>query len=118
MSAEPVREAFEAWLNPGRHAGNVSPWVEPGRYEKDTHNMAWLAWKAADALGRATLDAAVAAARAEERAAERERCDTLARHALDAATEGNWAYAAVLLQRIKGKPSGSDTAAIRDLKPD
>lgn len=47
---------------------------------------------------RATLDAAVAAARAEER----KRCETLARYALDAATEGNWVYAAVLLQRING----------------
>jgi hypothetical protein len=39
------RAAFEAWLNPGGHAGNVSPWVEPGRYEKDTHQLAWLAWQ-------------------------------------------------------------------------
>lgn len=39
------RTAFEAWLNPGGHAGNVSPWVEPGRYEKDTHQLAWLAWQ-------------------------------------------------------------------------
>ena len=44
---DPERAAFEAWLNPGRHAGNVSLWVEPGRYEKDTHNLAWLAWQAA-----------------------------------------------------------------------
>lgn len=44
---DPEREAFELWLNPGRHAGNVSPWVEPGRYEKETHQLAWLAWKAA-----------------------------------------------------------------------
>lgn len=43
------REAFEAWLNPGHHAGNVSPWVEPGRYQKETHQLAWLAWKAAQA---------------------------------------------------------------------
>lgn len=43
------REAFEAWLNPGHHAGNVSPWVEPGRYQKDTHQLAWLAWQAAQA---------------------------------------------------------------------
>jgi hypothetical protein len=49
------REAFEAWLNPGHHAGNVSPWVEPGRYQKETHQLAWLAWKAAqsDAYERA-----------------------------------------------------------------
>lgn len=39
----PQRAAFEAWLNPGGHAGNVSAWVEPGRYEKDTHQLAWLA---------------------------------------------------------------------------
>ena len=43
------REAFEAWLNPGHHAGNVSPWVEPGRYQKDTHQLAWLTWQAAQA---------------------------------------------------------------------
>ena len=46
---EPERAAFEAWLNPGRHEGNVSPWVEPGRYEKETHQLAWLAWRAARA---------------------------------------------------------------------
>lgn len=40
----PERAAFEAWLNPGGHAGNVSAWVEPGRYENDTHQLAWLAW--------------------------------------------------------------------------
>ncbi len=39
------REAFEAWLNPGKHAGNVSAWIEPGRYEKATDQMAWLGWK-------------------------------------------------------------------------
>lgn len=44
---DPERADFEAWLNPGRHEGNVSPWVEPGRYEKDTHQLAWLAWRAA-----------------------------------------------------------------------
>ena len=53
---DPEREAFEAWLNPGHHAGNVSPWVEPGRYEKETHQLAWLAWQAArpkrSAIGR------------------------------------------------------------------
>lgn len=43
------RKAFEAWLNPGHHAGNVSPWVEPGRYQKETHQLAWLAWQAAQA---------------------------------------------------------------------
>ena len=43
---EPERAAFEAWLNPGGHPGNISQWVEPGRYEKDTHQMAWLAWQA------------------------------------------------------------------------
>ena len=42
----PERTAFETCLNPGRHAGNVSPWVEPGRYEKETHQLAWLAWRA------------------------------------------------------------------------
>ncbi len=42
---DPKRAAFEAWLNPGAHPGNVSAWVEPGRYEKDTHQMAWLAWQ-------------------------------------------------------------------------
>ena len=44
---DPERVAFEAWLNPGRHAGNVSPFVEPGHYEKETHPLAWLAWQAA-----------------------------------------------------------------------
>lgn len=54
------REAFEAWLNPGHHAGNVSPWVDPGRYQKETHQLAWLAWKAAqaDAYERAAKVAA------------------------------------------------------------
>jgi len=52
---DPERAAFEAWLNPGNHAGNVSPWVEPGRYEKDTHQMAWLGWRAADLRWRAAL---------------------------------------------------------------
>ncbi len=41
------RAAFEAWLNPGQHPGNVSAWVEPGRYENDRHQMAWLGWRAA-----------------------------------------------------------------------
>ena len=44
-----TRQAFEAWLNPGRHAGNVSQWVKPGCYEKETHQLAWLAWQAATA---------------------------------------------------------------------
>ena len=44
---DPERVAFEAWLNPGHHAGNVSLFVEPGRYEKETHQLAWLAWQAA-----------------------------------------------------------------------
>lgn len=35
---EPERAAFEAWLN-------------PGRYEKETHQLAWLAWRAARAKG-------------------------------------------------------------------
>lgn len=47
-----ARAAFEAWLNPGRHSGNVSPWVPPGRYEKETHQLAWLAWQAAVAAER------------------------------------------------------------------
>lgn len=51
------RAAFEAWLNPGRHAGNVSAWVEPGRYEKDAHNLAWLAWNARAALAAAPVQA-------------------------------------------------------------
>lgn len=59
MIEDPTRAGFEAWLNPGNHAGNVSPWVEPGRYEKDTHNLAWLAWKAA--REQALKDAAQAA---------------------------------------------------------
>ena len=46
------REAFEAWRNPGKHAGNVSAWVAPGRYENDTHQLAWLAWQAAYEAGR------------------------------------------------------------------
>lgn len=37
---------------------------------------------------------------AECAAAERERCDEIARAALDAATEGDWMQAAVLLHRI------------------
>lgn len=45
MIDDQTRAAFEAWLNPGQHAGNVSAWVEPGRYEKDTHQLAWLAWR-------------------------------------------------------------------------
>lgn len=51
----PERAAFEAWLNPGRHAGNVSPWVKPGRYEKETHQLAWLAWRACRDDGAACL---------------------------------------------------------------
>jgi hypothetical protein len=47
LTDDQMRAAFEAWLNPGQHAGNVSAWVEPGRYEKDTHQLAWLAWRAA-----------------------------------------------------------------------
>lgn len=47
MSSDALRKAFEAWLNPGKHAGNVSAWGAPGRYEKDTHQLAWLAWCAA-----------------------------------------------------------------------
>ena len=47
MTEEQTRAAFEAWLNPGNHAGNVSPWVAPGRYEKEAHQLAWLAWRAA-----------------------------------------------------------------------
>lgn len=47
MTDDQMRAAFEAWLNPGKHAGNVSAWVPPGRYEKDTHQLAWLAWCAA-----------------------------------------------------------------------
>lgn len=39
------RASFEAWLNPGNHAGNVSAWVEPGRYENDAHQLAWLVWQ-------------------------------------------------------------------------
>lgn len=42
-----MRAAFEAWLNPGNHAGNVSAWVAPGRYEKETHQAMWLGWCAA-----------------------------------------------------------------------
>ena len=55
MTDEQMRAAFEAWLNPGQHAGNVSPWVEPGRYEKDTHQLAWLAWRAATKQAAASL---------------------------------------------------------------
>ena len=46
-AAQDDRAAFEAWLNPSRHAGNLSPWIEPGRYEKEAHQLAWLAWRAA-----------------------------------------------------------------------
>ena len=44
---ETLRPEFEAWLNPGAHEGNVSAWVAPGRYEKEAHQLAWLAWQAA-----------------------------------------------------------------------
>ncbi len=99
MSAEPVAWTCPSWLlNP--HGGQFS--------RKPTPSFPLRLYD------QAGLDAAVVAARAEER----ERCETLARYALDAATEGNWAYAAVLLQRIKGEPSGSDAAAIRNLKPE
>ena len=50
LIARMERDAFEKWLNPADHAGNVSAWVAPGRYEKDTHNLAWLAWRARGAL--------------------------------------------------------------------
>lgn len=46
LGLEPERAAFERWLNPGQHAGNVSPWMKPGRYEMAEHQLAWLAWKA------------------------------------------------------------------------
>lgn len=52
------RQAFEEWLNPGHHAGNVSPWVEPGRYEKETHQLAWLSWQAWQAATNAALQMA------------------------------------------------------------
>ncbi len=54
------REAFEAWRNPGKRAGNVSAWVAPGRYENDTHQLAWLAWQAAYEAGRTAERAACA----------------------------------------------------------
>lgn len=46
---ETTRSEFEAWLNPGAHDGNVSAWIAPGRYEKESHQLAWLAWQAARA---------------------------------------------------------------------
>ena len=52
LGLEPEREAFERWLNPGGFSGNVSPWVEPGRYQKETHQLAWLAWRGAVAAER------------------------------------------------------------------
>lgn len=52
LGLAPEREAFERWLNPGGFSGNVSPWVEPGRYQKETHQLAWLAWRAAVAEER------------------------------------------------------------------
>lgn len=57
----PERETFEAWLNPGHHVGNISPWVEPGRYEKETHQLAWLAWRAAVIAERERICAAIKA---------------------------------------------------------
>jgi hypothetical protein len=59
LGPEPEREAFEAWMNPGRHACNLSPWVAPGRYEDDRHQMAWLGWKAGVAAERERLLAAL-----------------------------------------------------------
>lgn len=59
MNQEQMRAAFEAWLNPGNHAGNVSAWVAPGRYEKETHQAMWLGWCGACAW--AAREAAVAA---------------------------------------------------------
>lgn len=44
-SFEEDRKRFEEWLNPGGFPDNVSPWVPPGRYEKQTHQMAWLGWR-------------------------------------------------------------------------
>ena len=49
---------------------------------------------------------------AEIQAAERERCDTLARAALDAATDGKWSRAAVLLQRLSDGPNLSYTTGL------
>ena len=117
MSAEPVAlklaEALLPPLLPDWVTTIQPPWRPPR--EACTQAAAELRRLHAENVRlQSTLDAAVAAARAEER----ERCETLARYALEAATEGNWAYAAVLLQRIKGEPSGSDAAAIRDLKPE
>ena len=77
-----LRKAFERWLNPGQHAGNVSPWVEPGRYEKDTHNLAWLAWQAATAQQAAEVQRLHVQRR--ELQAERERLlGSLARAGLE-----------------------------------
>lgn len=61
LGLAPEREAFERWLNPGGFSGNVSPWVEPGRYQKETHQLAWLAWRAAVAAERERWESALGA---------------------------------------------------------
>ena len=61
LGLAPEREAFERWLNPGGFSGNVSPWVEPGRYQKETHQLAWLAWRGAVAAERERWESALGA---------------------------------------------------------
>lgn len=57
----PERAAFEAWLNPGHYADNISPWVAPGRYKSDRHQMAWIGWQAGVAAERERICAAIKA---------------------------------------------------------
>ena len=52
LGIDPERARFEYWLNPGGHAGNVSAWVPPGRYENPAHSLAWRAWCGAVAAER------------------------------------------------------------------
>lgn len=43
---EEERLKFERWMNPGGWPGNMSQWIAPGRYDKESHQMAWLGWMA------------------------------------------------------------------------
>ena len=131
MSAEPVPVA---WLNVADGTGNIRCWT---RTYADSLRLAKEVGSPLEPLyDRATLDAAVAAARAEERAAwqqDAERYQWLKGHATGHDMEGDGSNAARLWwTRPDGREVMSvardlegviacaqeEAAAIRDLKPE